>query len=62
MDTKKYSQIPELNNIKTLDKYDFARLFNVVQLGEKSYFNINKTINFTNVRRLSIVNLYDVSN
>lgn len=47
--TKKYNQIEELISIKKLDQYDFANFFNVINLGEKSYFNINKTIIFNNI-------------
>jgi len=46
---KKYNAIPELTSIKKLDMYDFANFFNVINLGEKSYFNINKTIIFENI-------------
>ena len=45
---QKYNAISELSNNK-LDQYNFANLFNVVNLGEKSYFNINKTIVFKNI-------------
>ena len=51
--TQKYNQITELTNIKKLDQYDFANFFNVVNLGEKSYFNINKTIFFNNMDDIS---------
>lgn len=44
----KYNKINEFNTNK-LDMYNFANLFDVVELGEKSYFNINKTINFKNL-------------
>jgi nucleoid-associated protein YgaU len=44
----KYNDLPELTDNKKLNKYDFANLFNVVELGEKSYFNISKTISFAN--------------
>lgn len=46
---KKYNAIPELTTDKKLDQYNFANLFNVINLGEKSYFNINKTILFENM-------------
>lgn len=49
---KKYNQINELTQFKKLDQYDFANFFDVVNLGEKSYFNINKTINFNNMDKL----------
>jgi nucleoid-associated protein YgaU len=48
MKTDKYNNI--MTNIEDkLDQYNFANLFNVVQLGEKSYFNICKTIQFDNI-------------
>ena len=47
--TKKYNEIEELINIKKLDQYDFANFFKVINLGEKSYFNIHKTIFFNNI-------------
>ena len=37
------------NYTQKLDNYNFANLFNVVELGENSYFNISKTIRFDNV-------------
>lgn len=51
--TKKYNQIEDLISIKKLDQYDFANFFNVINLGEKSYFNINKTITFDNMDDMS---------
>lgn len=48
-------QIRTLSN-KQLDKFNFANLFNVVDLSDKSYYNISKTINFQNV--LDIENGY----
>lgn len=36
-----------------LDKYDFSNLFNVVNKGEKSYFNLCKNIYFDNVNEMS---------
>ena len=48
MKTDKYNNI--MTNVDDkLDQYNFANLFNVVQLGEKSYFNICKTIQFDNM-------------
>lgn len=47
--TSKYNTITEFVQTKELNQYDFANLFNVVKLGENSYFNICKTINFENV-------------
>lgn len=38
------------SNIKLdLDQYNFANLFNIIDLNEKSYFNISKTIYFDKV-------------
>ena len=34
-------------------KYDMSNIFNVVNKGQNSYFNIAKTINFYNVNELS---------
>ena len=45
----KYIDLKDISDDMKLDKYNFANLFDVVELGEKSYFNINKTINFENV-------------
>ena len=41
------------NEIKKLDTYDFANLFNVVNKGEKSYFNLCKNIYFDNIQYLT---------
>lgn len=51
--TNKYKNIPDLYQNKELNQYDFANLFNVVELGENSYFNICKTINFENIDDIS---------
>jgi hypothetical protein len=40
----------DVNNISPLSKNSFANLFNVVNKGENSYFNICSTINFKNVK------------
>jgi hypothetical protein len=34
------------SNTASLDKYNFANLFNVVNKGEKSYFNLYKNVTF----------------
>lgn len=39
--------------VSRLDKYDFSNLFNVINKGEKSYFNLCKNIYFDNVEFLS---------
>lgn len=41
------------SEIKKLDKYDFANLFNVINKGENSYFNLCKNIYIDNVQYLS---------
>jgi hypothetical protein len=46
---KKYEQSSDLEITSKLSKYSLANLFNVVQLGENSYFNISKTILFENI-------------
>ena len=43
---KKYSKIK-----LDLDQYNFANLFNIIDLNEKSYFNLCKTIYFNYVDR-----------
>lgn len=45
----KYNELKDISDDMKLDKYNFANLFDVVELGEKSYFNIGKTIVFENV-------------
>jgi hypothetical protein len=45
----KYNNLQELTDNRLLDKYNFANLFNVVECGENSYFNISKTIRFDNI-------------
>lgn len=39
----------ELNQTNYLDKYNFARILDVVQKGKNSYFNLCKTIRFENI-------------
>ncbi len=39
--------------IKKLDNYDYANLFNVINKGEKSYFNLCKNIYFDNTQYLT---------
>lgn len=57
----KYNEIMK-NDVDKLDMYNFANLFNVVELGENSYFNINKTINFKNVDYIpeSLYSIYEI--
>lgn len=45
----KYNEIKDIDLNSYLDKYDFARLFEVVQRGKNSYFNLCKTIRFQNI-------------
>lgn len=49
-------------DIKELDKYNFANFFKVINLGEKSYYNLYKTINFVNYADVDITkfDLYEV--
>lgn len=44
----KYNDIDFLKQ-NPLDKNNMGRLFNVVQRGKNSYFNLSRTIRFTNV-------------
>lgn len=41
------------SEIKKLDNYDYANLFNVINKGEKSYFNLCKNIYFDNTQYLT---------
>ena len=43
----------EMTAVKTLGKYDYANLFDVVNKGEKSYFNLCKNIYFDNTQYLT---------
>ena len=45
----KYNELDNLEQVEYLDKYNFARLFDVVQRGKNSYFNLCKTIRFKNI-------------
>lgn len=45
----KYNEINNLDKTNYLDKYNLARMFEVVQRGKNSYFNICKTIRFQNM-------------
>lgn len=47
----KYNNIEEYKDSK-LDLYNFANIFDVVQKGEKSYFNICKTIRIQNLNKM----------
>jgi hypothetical protein len=59
----KYNDLTELTENKKLNQYDFANLFNVVERGKNSYFNISKTINFINNEQIlpSYYTMYEVS-
>lgn len=41
------------NSEFSIDEYNLANLFNVVDLDKKSYYNITKTINFINIDKIS---------
>jgi hypothetical protein len=41
------------NNNNKIDEYNFANIFNIVDIDKKSYFNITKTISFVNVDKIS---------
>ena len=45
----KYNELEDRTLLDQLDKYNFARMFDVVQRGNNSYFNLCKTIRFTNI-------------
>lgn len=45
----KFNELNKLDQQNYLDKYNLARIFDVVQLGKNSYFNICKTIRFRNI-------------
>ncbi len=45
----KYNELKDIDLLNYLDKYNFARLFDVVQRGKNSYFNLCKTIRFENI-------------
>lgn len=45
----KYNELENINLTDYLDKYNFARMFDVVQRGNNSYFNLCKTIRFQNI-------------
>lgn len=44
----KLKQLGLFKDTTSLDNYNFANLFNVVNKGEKSYFNLSRTIFFNN--------------
>lgn len=44
----RYNNLKSIVITNKLDTYNFANLFNVVEIGENSYFNICKTIHFEN--------------
>ena len=59
INTTKYKNCKEFVQTKLLNQYDFANLFNVVKLGEKSYFNIcSSSLKETNSLLLIIINNY----
>jgi hypothetical protein len=41
------------NNSNKIDEYNFANIFNIVDIDKKSYFNITKTITFVNTDKIS---------
>ena len=45
---KKYKQLQELTDNSTLSKNNLANMFNVVNIGKNSYFNLSRSINFLN--------------
>lgn len=45
----KYNELKDISLVDYLDKYNFARMLDVVQRGKNSYFNLCKTIRFENV-------------
>ncbi len=49
----KYNKLFLGTETELLDDNNFANLFNVIQLNEKSYFNINKTIHIKNMDNIS---------
>lgn len=51
----------DLNESKSLDKYDFANVFEVINKGEKSYFNLCKVVKFNSDEiDESMVDYYEV--
>ena len=46
-------------DVAKLDKYDFANLFNVINKGELSYFNLCKNIYFDNIDSMSSESVYN---
>lgn len=47
------------DSVSKLDNYDFSNLFNVVNKGEKSYFNLCKGIYFDNVNEMTSEDVVD---
>lgn len=45
----KYNELKDIDLLNYLDKYNFARMFEVVQRGKNSYFNLCKTMRFQNI-------------
>jgi hypothetical protein len=60
---RKFNDIPELTEFKFLDQFDFANLFYIVEKNEKSYYNINRTIQILNTEYISpsFYSLYEAS-
>lgn len=52
---KKYNQLFLENQ---LDRYNFANFFSVIQMGQKSYFNISKTLIFNNIQFVNPSDFY----
>lgn len=48
----KYKDLEGISWTDCLDKYNFARLFDVIQRSNNSYFNLCKTIRFNNINSM----------
>lgn len=55
----RYNNLKSIVIEKKLDTYNFANLFNVVEIGENSYFNICKTIHFENQENIPETYYFD---
>lgn len=67
MKNKKFNSLVQSGKLKLttggmLDRYSYANLFDVINKGEKSYFNLCKNINFKNLDYLSteLFTIYEV--
>ena len=52
IETKSLKQFLESISQTPNSSYNLSNLFSVVNKGEKSYFNLSKTINFTNIAQI----------